>query len=183
MKHDKLLSESPLSSGPRLFNQAIRDLFNDSTNVDRQLIKFSALTGQPAPLVPMLKPDTDSHVLLPRDQCEPTRHEESVPTQPTNARTRRSRTRHLARSTSAGHRHPEAETPTRPAHAAGAPHAPPATTRANASAPSPDPPGRWGPPSTESKSADGRVRRSRVLSVDRPITLESPQMTRQIMRW
>ena len=46
-------------------------LFHDSTDIDRQLTKFSALTGQPVTLVSMIDPDADSHILLPRDQGEP----------------------------------------------------------------------------------------------------------------
>jgi len=98
MKHDSLIAETPLSSGPLLFNESIRSLFEDSTNVDKQLIKFSELTGQPVALMPMIDPTDQATLLLPPDQEDPEHQDTPTPKSATpeqdGARRRRSRARH-----------------------------------------------------------------------------------------
>ena len=78
MKHDSLIAEAPLPSGPRLFNEAIRGLFEDSTDINNQLIKFSELTGQPIALVPMIDPTDQEPLLLPPDQEDHTFKDEAT---------------------------------------------------------------------------------------------------------
>lgn len=104
MKHDRLLGDTALSAGPTIFNQAIRDLFQNQTDVENTLIIFSPLTGQPIALKQMIEAETETPLLEPEsanvgDQVQ----EDDVASEPSgksNARSRRSRQRNRASKSS-----------------------------------------------------------------------------------
>ena len=81
-RHDAMLAESPLSSGPKAFNQAIRDLFRNNSDPAGTLIVFDELTGQPVGLERMYDPTVDDDVLV-----ESTEGEIGVSDATTDART------------------------------------------------------------------------------------------------